>query len=622
MRPSTDNSNPGEPLRQSDSDGARIPVPSDRLIHCAHNVLREIRELQACCHADALDYDEQLHLQFREIVERNLQEVFTGIQVFWSTREKPKSIEMPTVPRGKYPGSQVVNGIIFNLNRDYHAHRLLIALSQLSIGRSHIFSIRRARRDSDLPPIARLVCLRLQAGEAEAPSDATWSIDIPFDAGPLGEFCSELSELAQATPNSSRDNLAERIRNAIGAWTHYTNWPTDEFWSRLTEQDRTLAARFDWPALYREAVQHIALIALYKENNGFDAMTYVLAPTIQGELESSLVVYWPPSSGEGPLPLLSLLQMILGQNATAILATERKQLILGAAFRNIGHTMRNRCDSIGYYFRNHQPDWHRAYQDQLRSVATTPRKSTTPLTDEQRAYNRAWLAAHSVPDTFLALGLWAFPSPRQLFGDKDKAPRYLSYDSEPLDILHAVTEWRHLAACYRFDTKKERWYDVCLDIVPDDIETCRLAPVDHDPVQTKACRLKETVLCAIFYEILRNACQHGVAFTPSTSSQHDGSAYVELHCCADTHDGHEVLVLYNDADLTDRGKRDKWRRVDFTEALSDSGPGLVAAVLRTLDFGNIWVARYGEPDNCPTYAIAIWLKGMTIGRRRTEDSDG
>lgn len=324
--------------------------PLDLSVWCANRILQSIRRLEGSCSARDFDYHEKLHARFRRIVEGALSSVWSrrlyppGVQVIWATTEKPKLAEMPRPPHGSNPGSQIINEVIFELNRECHAHYLLAPLSQLTVGRSHIFSIRRTSTG------ATLVCRRMGDGVAAAIDPALWSLNISLQTqrrASVDSLCEELGELAADSELTDRATIADHIREYIDACATSVAWPEHEFNKHLvTTVDHTLADAVDWPTMFREAVRHIALITLYQARNQFTAMDYILAPTLKGESESSLVIYWPDGAGDSPLHLLCLLQMIVGQNATAILAKERKLHDLAENVYSIGHPLKHRLGDV------------------------------------------------------------------------------------------------------------------------------------------------------------------------------------------------------------------------------------------------------------------------------------
>lgn len=333
--------------------------PADLSLWCVNRILLRVRELETDCHVHGRDYYLELHSQFRRIVEESLSACFPLAQVFWATREKPKPNEMP-------PAEGIINETIFELNQDYHAHHLLSALSQFQVGRSHVFSICKTTTGG------RLVCHPMGGNDDLHDEDRAWQVDLPMQQGLTVEaLCAELRQRADSGTPQRRAEITERIKQQIDEWTRSVIWPDSDFRSHLlTASDRDLAHQIDeqaetrdeegWPAKFLEAAKHMALIALYQAHNDFAAMSYILAPTLHGESESSLVIYWPRSTGEGPLHLLHLLQMVVGQNSTAILARDRESLdarrlaeARKMALGHLGHTLKHRLDTLKAFLDQH-----------------------------------------------------------------------------------------------------------------------------------------------------------------------------------------------------------------------------------------------------------------------------
>jgi len=196
-----------------------------------------------------------------------------------------------------------------------------------------------------------------------------------------------------------------------------------------------------------------------------------------------------------------------------------------------------------------------------------------------------------------------------------KKNRFFSYDQSSLDILQQLYLWRPLAVFRREIRDFDSVFDVYARVLPDDLKECRLTTAIRDPQEDRPCRIAEDVLCAVFYELMRNATQHGLAYIRDQADIDARRAFVDIHCARDVIEGREALILCNDADLDDPGKRLKWLAAGSFSPVADDvgrGPGLVAGVLRNLGLGNIWSAQYGDADGSPTFAVAVWLKGLRI----------
>ncbi len=325
--------------------------PADLSVRCANDILADLRRIESeAKHGRA--HDERLRGEFGFIVERALRHAYRSdrIQVFW-TLEDAKAIESHSDPASD-PRRRSINDVIIQLNRDdrYDSQSLLEALVGLSVGRSHVFSV--VDDASGLSLIVRpMLCLQTNRTSDE------WSIPIRFQSGSSPhQLIEELMGITAADETQLRIAVRERIEEAISGWVSQTwdEWPEAEFRARLrneVEQDK--ARENGFRQLFRSAAEHFALIALFQACNDYIAMSYILAPTMQGRSDSALAVYWPRSTGEGTLILLYLIQMILGQNATTILGEREKRRTfqeLAAARKmalgHFGHTLKNRAQGL------------------------------------------------------------------------------------------------------------------------------------------------------------------------------------------------------------------------------------------------------------------------------------
>jgi len=569
--------------------------PADLSFWCGSRILECARELEARCQVEGWDYYDKLYLNFRHYVEDAIRLCFPGVQVFWATREKPKPAEMPDPGKGTQPpGSRLLNEIIVDLNRRYHAHKLLHALAQFSVGRSHIFTI------TGRPEGATLTCHPMARRDANHERTAAWPIDIRFHGTlTVAELCRDLCKDASDKGPSSRDELATSIRNQIERWAEGATWPKDYFRDNLTNDiEYALAEKIERDARqqpgkklsfaerYVEAVKHIALIALYQENNAFSAMTYILAPTLSGESAASLVIYWPRIDGHGseaPPHLLYLLQMILGQNATTILAKDRegRQARRLAEARKValshyGHTLKHRLDVLNAFL-------------------------------DAEAPSAVRLRANMLKDLTLILQLNAVDDREELCErlPEQKRKRFMDLEGvedapSELDLLPRIQEWSEVL------TREE---DVPLRDVSGRIETRVRCPVQLKlfPRITSAsigwqmtsagqdARLKEPVFRELLFELLNNIWKYGERVLLMGE---DGNSYVQINVRVTKANivvsGNTIslLVLANIIQPAKVGDcpliAEQWKRWPDKGDIRYNGPGMALDLFRRLELGDMY----------------------------------
>jgi len=619
MATSTDNSGPAEtegrcPYRDVYPPGLlgqlhhHHDCPADLSFWCACRILSEARELEAECQVKGWDYYERLHARFRRIVEDSLVTCFAGAQVFWATREKPKPNEMPAPREGSRPGSLEVNRIIFELNKDYHAHRLLASFAQLRVGRSHIFTIRSTDEG------VRLVCHPMVSGDEGRGSGPAFQIIAPLAGGmSVRDLCDEVCRQAASDASDRRATIASRIRDQISTWAAEATWPQGELDSRLdTESDRTLSGQVDWSAKFKEAIQHMALIALYQENNAFSAMTYILAPTLQGAWESSLVVYWPASTGEGPLHLLYLLQAILGQNATGILAKEKRAEGYRNALGHYGHTLKNRAQGL---------------------VANLEQEGGT---NTQVTFARSLLEIGHILELNVV----------DVMDDILRMPA--DKLSRTVEIVSGAGDWDIL------DEMRSRWVPQWLQgrqlIQFAPLKSAILEPeVDYE-VKTcllGACtgygfRLVKGLYRQLFWELFRNIARYSHKTNVGTDVE---TGLAKLACrlwvCREEkvrrgadclpllalvnqtstrrlrHDERSGDVSTDSQPFVEAKKLPEWFQeseewLEWPESRKFDGPGMAVDLLRRLKIGGLYYKTWVETDGKRTFCTGVWLDGMVV----------
>ena len=567
--------------------------PTDLSFWCANDILADIRQVESECRIRGESHDRRLRVEFGGILERNLSQSYgcDGVQVFWSLDEK--SIEAHDIV-GNDQRQQVINRAILDLNADYHSHPLLWRLVGLGLGRSHVFSVVTQEKGASLV-VRPLLCLSPDKASQE------WPIAVPLDSGcSVDHLLDELRSLPDQEQPSLATAIKEKIKGRIDAWIppQWALWPQGEFEARLRNADeRQDAAGHDFHALFREAARHIALIAIYQACNGFGAMTYIMAPTLQGRCESSLAVYWPRSIGEPSLNLLYLLQMILGQNATTILgeqAERRKFQQLAEARKmalgHLGHTLKHRLDTVKAYLDQHGQQALSGHVLMLEDLTVI-------------------LQLNTVDDRNELLTL-----------EKRKRNRFLEYadgkPAGPLDLKELILrDWSDMVAREQpLSDEGHRISAWCRLDMHSRISGAQLiyALTDGDG---RRCRVTATVYRELLFELLLNARRYGYV-RPCPGESHDDLPVVSVRCdlgMAQVQD-RRLLTLVNQVhpgkELPAHLRSVDWR--PWPAARKYDGPGMALELFRRLDLGNLFFRSQTLATGEVFFAVGLELVGLEI----------
>lgn len=600
MAPSMNNRQPGVvgSCRHRDAHSAALlkkyghDCPSDLSFWCANDILVDIRKLESECRIRGESHDEHLRAEFGDILERNLAKGYEceGIQVVWSLDEK--SIEAYDIV-GDDPRQRAINKAILELNENYHSHPLLWRLVGFALGRSHVFSVE-AEAEGACLVVRPLLCLSSEK------SSERWRIPVPLDSGRsvLGLLADlrSLSDRAEAELNVA---IKDKIGKQVDAWVASKSvaWPQHDFEARLRDEgERQDADEHDFHELFRKAARHIALISIYQAHNGFGTMSYIMAPTLQGQCESSLAIYWPRSIGEGNLNLLCLLQMILGQSATAILGEQRErrkfQQLAEArklALGHLGHTLKHRLDTLQAFLNRHGDAGLSGHVQMLADLTVILQLNTV---DDQ--------------EELLAL-------------EKRKRDRFLDYAgdaAEPLDLLARITrDWSKLVAREQANSDKGQQLDAwCQLDMRSRITSAKLthALVDEDG---RRCRLKEAIYRELLFELLLNVRRYGYV-QPSPGETHDGVPVLTVRCdvSAAEIDGRTVLKMINQVhpgkDLPPHLQSSEWKR--WPAERKYDGPGMALELLRRLKLGDMSYKCQKRNTGEVAFVVGLDLFGLEM----------
>jgi hypothetical protein len=567
--------------------------PTDLAFWCANDILADIRKMESQCRIRRESHDERLRAEFGGILERNLalSSGCDGVQTFWSLDEK--SIEAHDIV-GDDPRQRLINRAILELNANYHSHPLLWRLVGLGLGRSHVFSVESHEGGACLI-IRPLLCLLPEKGSQE------WPIPVPLDSGrSVHGLLAELRGLADQAESELATTVKRKIKDQIDAWIPPTwaGWPQDEFEARLRDADeRQDAGEHDFQALFREAARHIALIMIYQACNGFGTLSYIMAPTLQGRCESSLAIYWPRTVGEGSLNLLYLLQMILGQNATAILGEQRErqkfQQLAEArkmALGHLGHTLKHRLDTVTAYLDRHGQEALSGHVLMLGDLTVILQLNTV---DDQKE--------------LLTL-------------EKRKRDRFLEYaDGErsgPLDLKGLILrDWSDLVARERsFSDEGERIRAWCRLDMHSRVATVQVtyALTDGDG---RRCRVSATVYRELLFELLLNARRYGYV-GPCPGEMHDDLPVVSVRCDLGTAEVHDrkLLTLVNQVhpgkELPAHLQSVDWR--PWPAARKYDGPGMALELFRRLELGDLFYRSQALATGEVFFVVGLELLGLEI----------
>jgi len=577
---------------------------------CANRILDDVRQLEMDCRIARTEYYDTLIERFDSIVQSALQSDYEGAHVVWATREKPSQIRQP--PKVLDPCVLAIDEVIFRLNgkksddgqSKYSTHGLLWALAQFAIGRSHVFSVLPTNDGAELAVYPLLL-------NATAPTEP-WIIPVPLAAADeVEDFCQELRRLY-----SDGGDISRAIEDRIARWTASPEicWVQERLDTRLSSKERDFIEQhptdYGFSELFKRARLHIALIRLYQQLNGFVSMSYVLAPTLQGVSDSSLVVYWPCEASAVPLHLLYLLHMILGQNATAILAAQSKVRVYRrlaeareVSLVNYGHTVGHHIDHFEPFF----------FGPVMKKIV-----ASSGSAEARRGFDACQASTRILKD--LSVVLLASPTDNEeQLRRHAKRDRFLEPARPPHpDLVRKIREdWcpllRRLIWCRSGAEEQRVWSELEVrgPLVQAELGECLTASLPSKPDEDVPCRLAESLYRLPFLELLQNALSHGRGTITRERGQ-DSYPVVKtlLYLARDTMpDGRQAMVLSNavgEGGLPLGLRSESW--APWPTKGDGGGPAMATEWLRRLKLAEIWYRC--APDGY--FDVAIFLKGMVL----------
>jgi len=286
------------------------------------------------------------------------------------------------------------------------------------------------------------------------------------------------------------------------------------------------------------------------------------------------------------------------------------------AFRNTGHLMRNRCESV-------QRHLEEATGKTLSDYKSFLDQDISQLKSLKYSEEHMYLAMHSaqnLSDYFQVLQLWYFDSLNAVWNEYAKNPekleryftaadsrldlsRFLNHEAHFIIGRQSFADWGECIVTLRvLDFKQHKiWLKPNIRFSPN-IDPPRLF------------RLSEFVLSNIFFEVFLNAVRHGM-INNNEDELKKGCASVSITFAAGSHKGTPVILMLNEVLLNSDEAKVKYEEIPETfkevNTISGKGLGLVAQGLHELGLGNIWVKRYNNADG-NFYVAAIDLKGLEI----------
>ena len=580
------------------------------------------------------DHD-QLEEHFANDLKECLKRVYPGTEVFWTPgKEKAERERHNGLAPAGGPGQLEAGGefsdffhkIVLFLNDSYHSVPFLQMLGKKETGLAlaHIFTLRPNSRGIQFRAFfPDNLDDRVDANEREWDNGRDFTVQF---LRPHGETPNAIINTVRDIWKKSResrsamahDNAKEQLASHIEAWEHSTSSLGEQLARKGVAKD----TQEELCEEYKKAVQHFALMAIYCEGMGYSSVSYFHSPTIQDKFDSTMVIYWPTDHEEPDRAFHHILQMLLGLNASPVLQamaeTQRHSDVLRvmeSAFRNSGHIMRNRCDDVERQLVDIQGKHLADYQREMENAGT----GIHALDDVSRGTYLAMRSARTLSNTYQTLQLWGFDRIDSFWEyykkEKAKRERFVSYERNPLDLVHQVRKWAANVSSSRcIDGFGECSLE--LRVIVDNNCSLRLSPgiLDDDNAR---CRLGDEVLSAVFYEVLLNAIRHGGV----NSTVAHNLATVSLIVKSGSVDGLPTMLLCNWVNVQD-DDRDlgflKWRSLpDAYTRVDDSagkGLGMVAGILHNLDVGSVWHRRYRNATGEPFYGVAIHLSGIETGR--------
>jgi hypothetical protein len=514
----------------------------------------------------------------------------------WEKRKTVQSMIDKTDAVARTPAHRILNQKLIELNATVHSHPYLRPLLNGLHRGFAVFNITPTTRGVELAHIVR------PSGEATAPQ---FPRSVEF-AGMNGHECAAAC-LRDIT--SGGMNLDRILTDYLDSYSS-----DRDILERITQQTATVGTLY---AHTEDAARHYGLIALFIATNDCTGATYFLSPVHFGDAKSSMIIYWKEAIPERSL-LLQLL-MVMNLNAAPVLKHQEVLSVKASAFRNAGHLMKNRCSEVATQIAKLKggADYRHYVQDLRRGG-----RNIEDLPEEEQALLLAWANATTLTDTFQATRLWGFTSLPEIFqhheGDIQKNKNYFCYDVEGADLMKLIEEWSFvLRESFRGEPVRVEVTSGSsgFAIVPDIDDECG-----------GKCRLNDSVLHAVFYEVLLNAARHG-----HLSLDDDSRLVVPVSVSMLSEGGQDYIILTNQRDVDGRDVDN----TDIVDSLggdyrafppdSNKGLGMIAAVLSQLQIGSVR-HRVSHPFEergvkLVEYHVAVHLRGLRGEQHHGQDQN-
>jgi len=337
--------------RSSDNNCDRYvhaDCPAELAIRCVNEIILEIGKL---------DTPTKQEDEFAGIISKYLNKICRDgrsnqeIQVFWSLYEKSKISGKELSPDAT--SIEILNNVIFNLNKNYHSHRLFEGLTRHEVGSGHIF---------DIIPKGNRISLKSYYNLKMDKPEGQNLFEYELANSTSEEFTNFISALMEKLENKKKKNIDEKSRLTEKMIRDFCNsW--DVAAKGLKEAlDKCNEYNADEPVsreVIEDACRHFALMATYTTNNHLSHTTYILAPTFRGQPHSSMVIYWPTlGDGYSIYPHIHfLLHLVLGLNSIQARSWEKEFKHAMEIKSILEHDIKNMYLNIHAIYQNTIEDW-------------------------------------------------------------------------------------------------------------------------------------------------------------------------------------------------------------------------------------------------------------------------
>jgi hypothetical protein len=567
-----------------------IDCPAERSVHFVNAILNKLKEK---------DYKELIDFEggFGATLQHEIRALYsnTDIEVFWSLgREKEDAEQQASgYDSSIYNELPWMGRLIRSLNKDYHSEPFLHNLIKYTnIAQANIFTI---AIDND--------GLKLTSYHRDEHHKKGEALDFTVffksnDNGnylPLDFYEYIRHKWKNTYTEAHREEVTQEIRKYLDKWYEYKShdFLKDINWKDKDANDEPISEYEILDTLYKSygAVKHFALMSLYMCYKSSKCATYLLSPTIRGKYDSSMVIYWG-KSGMSERSFLYLLSMLLGLNASPVLQAQTQSELKQIAFRNTGHVLKNRCQSISGYLKEIE-------------IKELSEKSRDKFISAQSLSGR-------LVGLFDTLWLWSYDSLSSALNDLEKEPdkrkRYFVENNCDLaeianSLCDVTAEIRELDGIQKLLSLKLKVSQANRFIINPELSI--------DENSTKY-RLSDEVVKVIFSEIMINAVRHGYINKCE-------SPYVALNITKRSIDTAECICFWNRVNVESSEFKMKYEELPFAwELISQEdtkGLGIAARLLDNLKIGSIWHGKYGDDR----YAVAIDMKGLNISDAMSQD---